>query len=189
MKNALLDYTLRVRLPLVLFVAVLSFLATYYLSRAERDGVGYAPAQPIAFSHKLHAGDMQIDCKYCHSGVTVSPTASIPAVGTCMNCHSVARKTRPEIIKLTKYYEEGTAVPWKRVHRVPDYAYFNHSAHVNRGIDCAQCHGQVANMDVVEQVSQFTMGACLDCHRNAPTRLADVAGIRKGPEYCAACHR
>ncbi len=80
-------------------------------------------------------------------------------------------------------------MPWKRVHKVPDYAYFNHSVHVNRGIDCAQCHGDVRNMDVLQQVSEFTMGACLDCHRNAPARLAGVPGIKKGPENCYACHR
>lgn len=189
MKPSQLDYTLRIRLPIVLFIAVISFVVTFYASRAERDGVGYAPVQPIAFSHTLHAGTMSIDCKYCHTGVTVSPHATIPAVSVCMNCHAVARKNRPEIIKLTKYYEEGVALPWKRIHRVPDYAYFNHSSHVNRGIDCAQCHGRVENMDVVSQVSEFTMGACLDCHRNAPERLAGVPNIRKGPENCYACHR
>jgi hypothetical protein len=189
MKKTLLDHTLRVRLPLVLFVAAASFAATYFLSRAERDGVGYAPVQPIAFSHKLHAGQMRIDCKYCHTAVTTSPYATIPPLSTCMNCHSIARKTRPEIIKLTRYYEEGIALPWKRIHKVPDYAYFNHSVHVNRGINCSNCHGAVENMEVVQQVNQFTMGACLDCHRNAPERLAGVPGINRGPENCGACHR
>lgn len=189
MNKSLLDYTLRIRLPLVLFVAVASFAATYFASRAERDGVGYSPVQPIAFSHKLHAGQMRIDCKYCHSAVTSSPHAMVPSVSTCMNCHTVSRKNRPEIIKLTKYYEDGVALPWKRVHKVPDYAYFNHSVHVNKGVDCVQCHGAVENIDGGQQVSQFTMGACLDCHRNAPTRLAEVANIKKGPENCGACHR
>ena len=184
-----LDYTLRVRLPIVLFVAAAAFIGTYYLSRAERDGVGYAPAQPVAFSHRLHAGTMGIDCKYCHTDASVSPHAAVPPVATCMNCHAVARKGRPEIIKLARYYDEGTALPWKRIHRVPDFAYFNHSVHVNRGIDCAQCHGDVASMDVVRQVAPFTMGACLDCHRRAPEILAAVPGVRKGPEYCNACHR
>lgn len=189
MRKSLLDYTLRIRLPIVVFVAAVSFVATYYLSRAERDGVGYAPVQPIAFSHKLHAGTMRIDCKYCHTGVTVSPHATVPAVSVCMNCHTVARKNRPEIIKLTKYYEEGVALPWKRVHRVPDFAYFNHSAHVNKGIECANCHGNVENMEVVSQVAEFTMTACLNCHRNAPQLLPDAPGIREAPDNCATCHR
>jgi len=189
MNTSLLDYNLKVRLPLILFTAAAAFAAAYFASRAERDGVGYAPAQPIAFSHRLHAGQMRIDCQYCHTGVAVSASAGIPPASTCMNCHTVARKNRPEIIKLTKYYEEDTPVPWKRIHKVPDYAYFNHSAHVSRGIDCSSCHGAVENMEVVQQVNQFTMGACLDCHRNAPTRLASVPGVKKGPENCAACHR
>lgn len=184
-----LDYTLKIRLPIILFVAATAFAITYFVSRAERDGVGYAPAQPIAFSHKLHAGDMAIDCKYCHTAVTESRHASVPAVSICMNCHAVARKNKPEIIKLTKYYEEGVALPWKRIHRVPDYAYFNHSAHVNKGIDCAQCHGQVQNMDAVSQVHEFTMAACLDCHRTATTKLANVVGIKNGPDNCYTCHR
>lgn len=189
MKKSLLDYTLRIRLPIIVFVAVVSFTATYFVSRSERDGVGYAPAQPIAFSHRLHAGMMQIDCKYCHTAVTSSPHATVPAVSICMNCHTVARKNRPEIIKLTKYFEEGIALPWKRVHKVPDYAYFNHSSHVNRGIDCANCHGRVQDMDVMTQVSEFTMGACLKCHRNAPEILSGVPGIKKGPDNCSTCHR
>jgi hypothetical protein len=189
MNRSLLDYTLRIRLPIVLFVAVAAFTATYFASRAERDGVGYSPVQPIAFSHKLHAGQMRIDCKYCHSAVTSSPHAMVPPVSTCMNCHTISRKNRPEIIKLTKYYEDGVALPWKRVHKVPDYAYFNHSVHVNKGVDCVQCHGAVENIDGAQQVNQFTMGACLDCHRNAPTRLAEVPNIKKGPENCGTCHR
>jgi hypothetical protein len=189
MKPSQLDYLLRIRLPIIVFVAAVSFIATYYLSRAERDGVGYAPVQPVAYSHKLHAGTMRIDCKYCHTGVTVSPHANVPPVSTCMNCHTVARKNRPEIIKLTKYYDEGVALPWKRVHKVPDFAYFNHSAHVNRGIDCVNCHGNVENMDVMSQVSQWTMATCLNCHRNAPELLAWIPGIKKGSDNCVTCHR
>lgn len=189
MKPHQLDYALRIRLPIVLFVVAAAYIATYYFSRAERDGVGYAPAQPIAFSHRLHAGDMQIDCKYCHTGVTVSAHASVPPVATCMNCHTVARKNKPEILKLARYYETGEPVPWKRIHRVPDFAYFNHSVHVNKGIPCQQCHGEVQAMDVVSQVSSFTMASCLDCHRNAPQILSAVPGIKKAPEHCNTCHR
>ena len=189
MKKALLDYTLRIRLPIILFVGILFFIATYFYSRAERDGVGYTPVQPIAFSHKLHASTMQIDCKYCHSAVAVSPHATIPSVAVCMNCHTIARKDKPEIIKLTKYYAEGIALPWKRVHRIPDYAYFNHSVHTNKGIECASCHGKVEDMDGAMQVSEFTMAACLNCHRNAQTLLANIQGVKMGPENCYACHR
>jgi hypothetical protein len=189
MKKPLLDSILKIRLPLVVFVASASFIATYYLSRAERDGVGYDPVQPIPFSHRLHAGTMGIDCQYCHTGVSKSRHAGIPPGSTCMNCHAVARKDRPGIIELTRYHEQGIPVPWKRVHKVPDYAYFNHSVHVNKGLECRNCHGNVENMEIVSQVSEFTMAACLDCHRNAPTILAHVPDIQKAPDHCNTCHR
>lgn len=191
MKKAVLDYGLKVRLPITIFVILASFTLTYFVSRSERDGVGYAPEQPINFSHKLHAGDMGIDCKYCHAGADKSRHAMVPPAGTCMNCHTIARKDKPEIQKLTKYYESGEPIRWNRIHKVPDYAYFNHSAHVNRGIDCKSCHGDIAKMEKVEQVHAFTMSNCLSCHREAHDRLPylDKTQIKKGPENCFACHR
>ena len=189
MSNQFIDYLLRIRLPLTLFVVAVAFTITFFLSRAERDGVGYSPDQPIAFSHALHAGQMGIDCQYCHTGVEKSRTAGIPQVATCMNCHSLARKDRPQIIKLTEYYQQGKPIPWKRIHRVPEYAYFNHSVHVNKGIQCASCHGQIDQMEKVAQVNSFTMGACLDCHRNASSKLTYLKNVKNGPEYCWACHR
>ncbi len=189
MKKSHLDYVLRIRLPIIVFIAVISATVTYFISRAERDQVGYSPIQPIAFSHKLHAGTMQIDCKYCHVGATVSPHALVPAVSTCMNCHAIAKKDSPEIRKLTAYYEAGIALPWKRIHKVPDYAYFNHSAHVNAGIKCETCHGNVENMDADVEVRDFTMAECLNCHRNATTTLASIPGIKNGPDNCWTCHR
>lgn len=189
MKKTVLDYLLKVRLPLVLFVVAISFLVTFYVSRPERDGVGYAPEQPIAYSHKLHAGDLGIDCQYCHVGVTKQRQALVPSLNICMNCHTVARKDRPEIIKLKEYYESGRPLPWKRVHKVPEYAYFNHSVHVNKGIDCESCHGNVREMEVIQQVKSFTMTGCLDCHRDPEKFVPYVEEIKQGPRYCAACHR
>ena len=147
MKNFLLDYNLKVRLPVLIFVVLTVFAVTYYASYAERNGVGYTPAQPILYSHKLHAGDLKIDCRYCHSDVDKSRHANVPSAKVCMNCHSIARKDKPEIIKLTDYYTRGVPIEWKRVHKVPDFAYFNHSVHVNKGIDCSNCHGNIAEME------------------------------------------
>jgi hypothetical protein len=189
MKKSLLDYVLRVRLPITIFVVLLSFTVTYFASRAERDGIGYTPEQPIAFSHKLHAGDMKIDCQYCHTGVEKGRHALVPAVETCMNCHKIARKDRPAIQQLTSYYENGKALPWKRIHKVPDFAYFNHSVHVNKEIDCTYCHGNIAQMETVGQMNSFTMASCLDCHRKAQETFANIEGINKGPDNCFACHR
>ncbi len=193
MNKFLLDYNLKVRLPVIIFVILSVFAITYYVSYAERNGIGYQPEQPIKYSHKLHAGELQIDCKYCHSGVENSRVANIPSPGVCMNCHTIARKDKPEIQKLTKYYEENKPIQWKRVHKVPEFVYFNHSAHVNKGIDCINCHGDIAKMEVVGQVNSFTMRSCLDCHRNPEKNIKDfeklTTGIKNGPEYCSACHR
>lgn len=189
MKRTVLDYALKIRLPLTVFVIAASFIITFYVSRAERDGVGYSPEQPIKYSHKLHAGQMNIDCKYCHIGVEKERHALIPSVNICMNCHTLARKDRPEIIKLKKYFDEGQPIPWKRIHRIPEYAYFNHSVHVNKGIDCISCHGDIKQMEVVTQVKAWTMTACLDCHRQPQKYVSYVQNIKKGPENCWACHR
>ena len=98
MKKSFLDYTLKVRLPITLFVALLAFMITFYVSRPERDGIGYQPDQPIAYSHKLHAGQMKIDCQYCHTGVTKGRHALVPSANICMNCHSMARKNDPRLL-------------------------------------------------------------------------------------------
>ena len=189
MKKTILDYTLKVRVPIIIFVIAASFLATFYVSREERDGVGYKPIQPIKYSHKLHAGDMGIDCQYCHVGVTKGRHALVPSLNICMNCHTVARKNQPEIIKLREYYDKGKLLPWKRVHKVPEYAYFNHSVHVNTGIDCETCHGNVRQMEEMRQVKSFTMSACLDCHKEPQKYLPYLENVKQGPRHCAACHR
>ncbi len=189
MDNKYLDYILKIRVPVTVFFIILSFAITYFVSRPERDGIGYAPEQPIPFSHKLHAGEMGIDCKYCHTSVEKSRFASVPSLNICMNCHTVSRKDRPTIIQLTTAYQNNQPIKWKRIHRLADFAYFNHSVHVNRGISCEECHGDVKNMDVVKQVSSFTMASCLDCHRNAKVKLNYISSINNGPENCFACHR
>ena len=176
-------------MPLLLFVAAVSYVLTFYISRPERDSVGYAPVQPIQYSHKLHAGELKIDCQYCHTGVTKGRHALVPSTNICMNCHTLAVKDKPEIIKLTQYYNGNKPIPWKRIHKVPEYAYFDHSVHVNRGIDCESCHGNLREMEVVKQIKPFTMTACLECHREPEKYVPYVADIKTGPENCGACHR
>ena len=189
-KKHLLDYTLKIRIPVITFVIITTFALTYFISRPERVGAGYHPEQPIKFSHKLHAGTMDIDCQYCHSSVDKSRHASIPPVSTCINCHSVARRDKEEIIKLYKYYDNNKPLRWKRVHKVPDYVYFNHSAHVNKGIDCENCHGDVKRMDAAVQIESFTMGDCLSCHRSPHDNIKEMnKSIKTGPEHCNTCHR
>jgi hypothetical protein len=136
----------------------------YYFSPLYTD-VGYRPKQPVPYSHKLHAGDLGIDCRYCHVSVEVSPVANVPPTQTCMNCHRVILPESEKLLPVRESFATGVPIEWIRVNRVPDYAYFNHSAHLRAGVGCASCHGNVAEMDVVRQAKPLSMGWCLDCHR------------------------
>ena len=138
---------------------------------------GYAPIQPIAFSHKIHAGQFEIDCKYCHTGAMKGKNATIPTLNICMNCHRAVKTESPEIQKLwaaTDWQAETNTfgpnsqpIEWVRIHNLPDLAYFNHSQHVNvAGVECQTCHGPVEEMEVVRQHSLLTMGWCIECHRD-----------------------
>ncbi len=168
---------------------------------------GYAPKQPIAYSHKLHAGEYKIDCNYCHTGANRSRSAHIPSANICMNCHGVIKKESPEIQKIYAAIENNQPILWVRVHNLPDFAYFNHAQHVNvGGIQCQQCHGEIQTMEVVEQRSSLTMGWCIDCHRQTDVntkgnayydklvqvhnegskdnlKVADIGGLE-----CSKCH-
>lgn len=133
---------------------------------------GYAPNQPIKFSHKIHAQDNQIDCNYCHTGVDNSPSAGIPSNDLCLNCHNVVRNGtnsgKFEINKIHRAKETGKPVEWKRVHDLPDHVFFSHATHVQNGkLDCAECHGKVEEMHIVKQVEDLSMGWCINCHRQS----------------------
>ena len=126
---------------------------------------GYQPAQPINFSHKIHAGDNQIQCLYCHSSADKSKVAGIPAASTCMNCHTKILKDSPEILKITTALAHNQPIEWVKVNDLPDHVAFNHSRHVTAGLKCQQCHGPVETMDRVQQFDGLTMGMCVGCHR------------------------
>jgi mono/diheme cytochrome c family protein len=130
---------------------------------------GYQPTQPIAFSHKLHAGEHQINCAYCHTSVYKSKSANIPSANICMNCHSQIKTNSPEIKKIYRAIQRNQPIQWVRIHNLPDLAYFNHAQHTQVGaIECQTCHGPVQNMEVVYQYSALTMGWCINCHRETP---------------------
>jgi hypothetical protein len=139
----------------------------YAAWQLSRIGIhqGYAPEQPIAFPHRVHAGTYQIPCLYCHYGARTSRHAGIPSAGICMNCHSMLEKQTVELEKLQEAVAERRPIRWVKVHNLPDFVYFNHSQHVLSEVACQRCHGPVERMDRVEQVSSLTMGWCLDCHR------------------------
>lgn len=200
-------------LPLVAAVGVallgggVTFGIWYYFS-PKNTQTGYAPQQPVPYSHKLHAGELGIDCRYCHANIERSQEAMIPPTQACMGCHAIVKKDSPKLAAIRGSWAGGTPVEWVRVHRVADYAYFDHSVHLAAGVGCVSCHGRVDQMDVVRQEQPLSMGWCLECHRDPTPNLrpkdqitnmtwtptADEAAqfaqaTVKGPEHCSGCHR
>jgi hypothetical protein len=179
----------------LVFVGILPTLASLFPTASNE---GYQPTQPIPYSHKLHAGQYKIDCKYCHVGVEKGPHATIPPVATCMNCHRVVKTDSPYIQKIKEAYESGKPIEWVRIHELPDHARFNHRPHVAKGVACQTCHGPIQDMEVVYQAKPLTMGWCLECHRGQTTPReilekvhptdADARGKPVAPFDCATCH-
>ena len=181
------------------FVALLVVGAFFYGLLSNKFSIGYndgyEPTQPIPFSHKKHAGDYKIDCKYCHVAVERSRHASVPSLNICMNCHTSVKTDSPLIQKLAKHYYEGKPIAWEKVHLLPEFVKFNHAPHVNAGIDCTTCHGPVETMARVKQVETLSMGFCVDCHRvhqdiNMGREKKKIkSGLREGPPInCSTCH-
>lgn len=203
-----------------LFGSFLTLIPNLSMAHIPGNQQDYEPVQPIAFSHRLHAGEMQVSCLYCHSGAETSRHAGIPAASTCMNCHKFvtaplgALRAEDELAKkenrrlrliispeIQKIYDamaldnhmgrdpQKTPQPlaWTRIYRLPDFVYFNHSAHVSAGVACQQCHGPVETMDRVRQVPDLSMGWCVNCHRTA-----NATGVASRPVQpstdCSTCH-
>ncbi|MCA9666286.1 MAG: cytochrome c3 family protein [Myxococcales bacterium] len=190
----------------------LIFAIWYWFSPQYTD-VGYQPRQPIPFSHKLHAGNLGLDCRYCHNTVERAAHAAIPPTSTCMGCHE--KLVKPNSIPLAPLraaHAAGKPVKWVKVHMLPDYAYFNHSVHLAAGVGCTSCHGRIDQMPIVTQKQPLSMSWCLECHRNPKPHLRpldqitnmawdskkagydpDKDPMRKRkvnpPTYCSGCHR
>ena len=154
---------------LILLIAVVTGLATINESPYITE-VGVARTQPVPFSHKHHVGDDGIDCRYCHTSVETSASAGLPSTTTCMNCHKQIWADSPYLEPVRASFRTGKPIEWIRVHDLPDFAYFNHSIHVNKGVGCSTCHGQVDQMPIAFQVASLQMEWCLECHR-APERF------------------
>jgi len=159
------------RLPLLIvvgggLVATAVTAGVWYYFTPKYFRVGYQPIQPVAFSHATHAGQLGIDCRYCHNAVEKSWFSNIPSSSTCMNCHNQVLKGDPRLALVSESAATGKPIPWVQIHRVPDFAYFNHSAHVNKGVGCSTCHGRVDQMPLVWQEKSLQMEWCLECHRN-----------------------
>lgn len=202
--------------------AFVVFAIWYWFSPKFTD-VGYEPVQPVKFSHALHAGDLGMDCRYCHTTVESAAHAAVPPTETCMNCHTQVKGAGADstasgvdsysqsLKPVVRAWETGTPINWVRVHLLPDYAFFNHSAHVTAGVGCTSCHGRIDKMETVHQTEPLSMGWCLDCHRDPEPHLrpfdqattmdwdianndydpsADPARTRKvnPPQHCSGCH-
>jgi hypothetical protein len=207
-----------IAIGLVLVGGAVTAGVTYYFT-PKYSRVGYEPIQPVPFSHAVHAGQLGIDCRYCHTTVEKSWFSNIPSASTCMNCHNQVLKDDPRLALVRESATNGVPILWVQVHRVPDYVYFNHSVHVRRGISCVECHGRVDQMDEVRHAKSLTMAFCLNCHRDPAAFIrpadkvtdlgwqwstnADIASVRQATngtnfvaewrvqslENCSACHR
>jgi len=201
------------------FILIVTTIVLALVVKTAIDGLysvgvqqGYAPTQPIAYSHELHAGQYEIPCQYCHTGVEIGRSANIPSANICMNCHTHIQNVdgqegmSPEIAKIYAAIENDQPIEWVRIHNLPDLAYFDHSQHVVvGGVACQTCHGPIEEMEVVYQHSSLTMGWCIDCHRQTEIstagnqyydklvqlhsetkdalRVKDIGGLE-----CAKCH-
>lgn len=141
-------------------------VAINYYATPKYTRVGYQPIQPVAFSHAIHVDQLGLDCRYCHNGVEKSWYSNVPAASTCMNCHNQVLANDPKLALVRESFNTGQPIPWVQVHKTPDYVYFNHAVHVNRGVSCLHCHGEVHKMDEVRHEKPLSMGFCLECHRN-----------------------
>jgi len=133
--------------------------------------------QPLQFDHRHHTRDEGIDCRYCHNTVDRSPSAGIPPTSLCLNCHSQVWNKSPLLEPVRRSFFENRPMEWRRVYRVPDFVYFNHAIHVNKGVGCVSCHGRVDQMAAVEKATPLTMSWCLDCHRHPEKNLRPIEEI------------
>jgi hypothetical protein len=202
----------RILAGLVLVGAAATIGVTYYFTPKYTD-VGYQPLQPVQFPHSVHADQLGIDCRYCHNTVEKAWFSNVPGSGVCMNCHNQVLASDPRLEMVRESAQTGVPIPWVQIHKTPDFVYFNHSVHVNRGISCFHCHGEVHKMDEVRQVKPLSMSFCLDCHRNPAKNIRPEEEVfnldwkpapnfekEKGakfvhdwnvhsPQSCSACHR
>jgi Cytochrome c7 and related cytochrome c/Class III cytochrome C family len=193
-------------------ITVLIAVYWVYLRSPAYTQVGQAKPQPVPFSHQLHAGDMGIDCRYCHTTVETSSFAGMPDTKTCMNCHSVIQTSNPDLAPVRNSFATGVPLQWSTVNNLPDYVYFDHSIHINKGVGCSSCHGQVDQSAQMTKAESLQMGFCVNCHTHPgnairphsevfnmswqpPANQAQLATLLMQDENvqsklsCSTCHR
>ena len=208
-------WTLRIPLYVALglpVVATAAVAGVWYWGSPSFTDVGYRPKQPVPYSHALHVGKLGLDCLYCHASVESTAVANLPPTQTCMNCHHVVKRDSPALQPIRDSIDRDQPMRWVRVHNLPDYAYFQHAAHIRAGIGCASCHGRIDQMDVVTQAKPLSMGWCLECHRDPVQQLRPQSAVTEmewfpgrdqaefaaqtiqekklaPPQDCSGCHR
>jgi len=193
-------------------VALLAVGATWYYASPAYTDVGYRPVQPVAYSHQLHAGELGIDCLYCHATVDRAPAAVVPPTRVCMNCHHVVKRDSPALAAVRESAAKGRPLEWVRVHDLPGFVFFDHRPHLRAGVGCATCHGRIDEMEVVTQARPLDETWCLDCHRDpdpylrpddelttmdwrAPSNQRELAARIRAEKHlappvgCTGCHR
>ena len=188
---------------------VVIFGVWFYFSPKNLQ-VGYAPQQPVPYSHRLHAGELGMDCRYCHANAERSYEAMVPPTQTCMGCHNIVRTDSARLEPVRQSWQTNDPIPWTRVHKLPDHVFFDHSVHLAAAVGCVTCHGRIDQMDVVRQDQPLSMAWCLDCHRDPGPNLRPrtettnmqwqpdeawtahlderVAALNP-PTHCSGCHR
>jgi hypothetical protein len=155
-------------------VTVVLTAGVWYYFTPKYTRVGYQPVQPVPFPHNVHVDQLGMDCRYCHSFVEVAAHSNVPTTQVCMNCHSQVQKDNPKLQPIMDSWRSGKPVEWVQIHKTPDYVYFNHSVHVNRGVSCVECHGKINEMEVVYHAKPHSMKWCLECHREPELHLRPV---------------
>ncbi len=209
---AWLDPTVKIGGILLGLGALFTVGLLYYGIHPKAMDIGYQPEQPVPYSHALHVGELGMDCRYCHNTVEQSAFAAVPPTQTCINCHASIFPESDKLAPLRDSHATGMPVEWIRVHDLPDFVYFNHSAHVRRGVGCVECHGRVDRMAEVYWSEPLSMAWCLDCHRAPDTHLRPANEVTNmewkppgdpvaygamlrserrinPPTDCSACHR
>jgi len=182
-------------------------LGIWYYFSPKNLQVGYAPEQPVPYSHALHAGKLGLDCRYCHANVERAAHAMVPSTQQCMGCHALVRTDSAKLAPVRASWETGESVEWVKVHMLPDHTFFNHSAHLAAGVGCSTCHGRVDKMEVVRIEEPIAMQWCLGCHRDPTPNLRPADQITNmewtpeknppgwkpppvnPPTQCSGCHR
>lgn len=233
MSNQLLSSQMLGRMFQLMVLVGVGVLAVLIIAGAAKSGArdhfhilnnhqDYAPEQPIHFSHVIHAGELKMECQFCHTGAEQWRHATIPPLSTCMNCHGTdetykvlgrgatsnfaangrSARGKEDIKRMRQSVIDGTPINWVRVHDIPDFVYFPHSAHVSKGLKCQECHGQCEDYEVMKQFSDLSMGWCINCHRdyNSGVKKIEIGMDKDGkpvytdhndlhaPLHCSACH-